>query len=195
MTKYSGAWNLLLAQSPLVVFAATLAAESLAGTFSLGEFIALNGLTSVSALVTFTLSSLSYGVLEEIGWRGFLLPRLQRKFNALLATVILTVFWAAWHTPAFFYRPALSGFLSSPIMPLVFYLLVLTGSIMLTSIFNSSGGSLLMVIIWHITYDLFSSNQTGMANTTLVVFFTVFDLFVIIKYGVRSLSKSEKVTI
>ena len=44
---------------------------------------------------------ISFGIGEEVGWRGFLLPRLQSPWNALAATAIVTLIWADWHTPLF----------------------------------------------------------------------------------------------
>lgn len=38
---------------------------------------------------------------EEIGWRGFALPRMQSKFGPLNATLLLAILWAFWHLPHF----------------------------------------------------------------------------------------------
>lgn len=42
------------------------------------------------------------GGLEEIGWRGFLQPQLQKKLPVSLSTLILSVIWAIWHLPLWF---------------------------------------------------------------------------------------------
>ncbi|MEM3672878.1 MAG: CPBP family intramembrane glutamic endopeptidase [Candidatus Bathyarchaeia archaeon] len=38
---------------------------------------------------------------EEIGWRGYALPALQKKHDALISSLIVGVFWAFWHWPHF----------------------------------------------------------------------------------------------
>jgi membrane protease YdiL (CAAX protease family) len=39
---------------------------------------------------------------EEIGWRGFLLRGLLRDRSPLVATVVVAIVWALWHSPLYF---------------------------------------------------------------------------------------------
>jgi membrane protease YdiL (CAAX protease family) len=78
------------------------------------------------------------GCGEELGWRGFALPRLQRTHSALISSVLLAIGWAGWHLPAFFYLPSYTA-MGLQILP-GFFLGVLAGSIVLTWLYNSSGG-------------------------------------------------------
>jgi membrane protease YdiL (CAAX protease family) len=89
---------------------------------------------------------------EEIGWRGFALPRLQDKTNALVSSLVLTVFWALWHIPAFFYRP---GFLTMDFAGIIgWFFSLLTGSVLLTWFYNSSRGSIFICAVFHTTIDI-----------------------------------------
>ncbi|MGB5227569.1 MAG: CPBP family intramembrane glutamic endopeptidase, partial [Eudoraea sp.] len=38
---------------------------------------------------------------EEYGWRGYLLPRLMKKFNVFYSSIILGLIWGLWHYPAY----------------------------------------------------------------------------------------------
>lgn len=58
------------------------------------------------------------GGLEEIGWRGFALPRLQVKYGALTASLLLGVIWIGWHAPLF----VVPGAIQSELSPLPFLL-------------------------------------------------------------------------
>ncbi len=95
------------------------------------------------------LSAIAYGIGEEAGWRGFALPRLQYPRSALAATFILALIWALWHLPMFFYR------FEFGIGPLIgFFLGLFAGAIWLTFLYNSTGGSILMVALWHTTWNV-----------------------------------------
>jgi membrane protease YdiL (CAAX protease family) len=56
--------------------------------------------TDVQAVgFTFLSTMIIVGLFEEVGWRGFALPRLQRRLDALWAALVLGVLWALWHLP------------------------------------------------------------------------------------------------
>src|SRR4026207_1804181 len=77
---------------------------------------------------------LATGVGEELGWRGFALPRLQRTHSAMSSTLLLAIGWAGWHLPAFFYVPSYTA-MGLRILP-GFFLGVLAGAIVLTWLYN-----------------------------------------------------------
>lgn len=90
---------------------------------------------------------------EEPGWRGFALPRLQKRSGPLWGTLILAVLWALWHLPLYLFRPGyngntggLDGFLYSF---LGFAGVVVALAIVFTWVFNNTRGSLLMTILLH----------------------------------------------
>jgi len=77
---------------------------------------------------------------EELGWRGFLLPRLLNQYSPLGASVILGLVWAAWHINVFF----------SPISTLaLFTASAVALSILMTVLFLHTRGSVLLAIVMH----------------------------------------------
>ncbi len=86
---------------------------------------------------------------EEVGWRGFALPRLQEVLgNPLLASLILGIIWGVWHLPEYL-NPAQSSF------PFPVFLLFTTGiSILYTVLYNRSSGSILVAVILHASTDI-----------------------------------------
>lgn len=85
------------------------------------------------------------GPIEEFGWRGVALPLLQRKFAPFWAGLILGLIWAAWHIPAFL----MGGTPQSNWDFLPFFAGVVALSVVLTPLFNTSRGSLLIAVIYH----------------------------------------------
>jgi len=90
---------------------------------------------------------------EEFGWRGYALPRLQARWGALGATLILGVVWALWHLP--FWFMAGSGMAGTPLPVYVLYTLGLTG--VMTWLHSRTGGSVFAAILMH-TMANFVSN-------------------------------------
>lgn len=120
--------------------------------FRLSALLVSGDIPGIGFAGFFFYNLLFFGFGEETGWRGFALPRLQKKYTAITATIILTAFWAIWHWPLFLYRPGFDGMDLAGAMGWLFSLL--TGSILLTWLYNSSGGSLLVCAIFHATIDI-----------------------------------------
>ncbi len=100
----------------------------------------------LDALLIFLFHLLCAGGLEEPGWRGFLLPQLQKKRSPLLASLILAVIWGLWHLP-FFWSAGWPGGVMGVI---VFLLMEITPmAILFTAVFNRFEGSLPIVMVLH----------------------------------------------
>jgi uncharacterized protein len=82
---------------------------------------------------------------EEIGWRWYALPMLQAERSALLASLVLGSSWALWHLPL-----AWTGETSWPGLPFpLFALAIVALAILFTWAYNGTGGSLLIVLLFH----------------------------------------------
>ncbi len=101
----------------------------------------------------------TFGFGEEIGWRGFALPRLQKTMSVSRATLLLGLLWTVWHVPAFFYHETYQGMPWFILPGLIFG--VLCGAVLLTWLYNGTGGSVLMVAIWHALFDLLTASKAG----------------------------------
>jgi membrane protease YdiL (CAAX protease family) len=97
--------------------------------------------------------SIAAGIGEEFGWRGFLLPRLQARHNALVSGLIVGVAWATWHVPLFFikgtsqYEQAMDGGLLPAILGYAVFVTV--QSVQFTWLFNNTKGSVLLAAVFH----------------------------------------------
>jgi membrane protease YdiL (CAAX protease family) len=106
--------------------------------------------TVVPLFIMFTIAA---GIGEEFGWRGFLLPRLQTRHNALVSSLIVGVLWAIWHIPQFFIEGTFQHDLGSQagLLPafLTYSVFVIVSSIWFTWVFNNTRGSVLMAAVMH----------------------------------------------
>lgn len=82
---------------------------------------------------------------EEIGWRGFALPRLLERRSPFAASLLLAAGWLLWHVPLFWMEGAAQEGCSLALFALV----VLAASLLFTAAYQRSGGSLLAVLVLH----------------------------------------------
>lgn len=122
---------------------------------------------------------------EEMGWRGFVLPRLQAKYSALRASLILGLVWGFWHLPKF-----LAPGSSTPIA--WFLLKMLAEAVLFTWLYNNTRGSLLLVTLFHAagnTAGMFLP-LSGSAYPAAVMLELLAAASVIAAAGPQSLSRS-----
>jgi hypothetical protein len=113
-------------------------------------------------LPMFIIFFLVAGLGQELGWTGFLTPRLQARHSALASSIIRTILVGLWHLPLFLFSrldpPSLAdlqysswtvqkGFLVAFAVATLMFML--PWSIFFTWIFNNTGGSLLLVAVLH----------------------------------------------
>ncbi len=132
--------------------------------------------------------SLISGFREEYGWRGFALPRLLKKYNALTASIILGIIHATWHfTP-------LSLINNAPEL-LLFILGVIPITVFFTWIYNNTKGTMLLPVLFHMIIDVtgYILNITGVKPLFLIYISLNWILVIIIVliYGPANLSREK----
>ncbi len=112
------------------------------------------------SLLGFVVFTLFFGpVPEELGWRGYVLDRLQARWSALTSSLILGIVHVVWHLPLFYIaaHPIGEVFpLGSGRFWLDFVVVAVVLAVVMTWIYNNTGRSTLAAILFH-----FMSNFTG----------------------------------
>ena len=131
-------WYLLLIVGlPAVSFLAA----AMTGTLT-REALAQPPIGQLLGLVAFMLI---LGPVEEFGWRGYATPLLQRRMAPFWAGLVVGVFWAVWHVPAFY----LGGTPQSGFDLIPFMIGAVAVSVILTGFFNAARGSILVAVLFH----------------------------------------------
>lgn len=164
----NAAWN-----QTRVDFSAVFAYEIFGPTANLGLLI----------VPFFLFDALTNG--EEIGWRGYVLPRLQARFNALVSTLILGFIWGLWHLPKRVSHWNTASFIW-------FIIFTMAIAVLYTWLYNSTRGSLLLVTLFHA-----SSNTAGVFLPTEsayifeAVLIVIAAVLVVVLAGPEHLSRTE----
>lgn len=130
-------------------------------------------------------------VWEEIGWRGFALPRFQSRFGDLATALIMGALWELWHVPLAL-NPAspMSGLrVFGPLFPIAL-------TVIYTWLYNQTRGSLLFVTLFHamsntvawitLELDVYASSYPFVVGVTTVV-----ALLIVLFYGPRRFAKPD----
>jgi uncharacterized protein len=139
-----------LLTAPLLVTPILLALSLTSPAFLPGIFTAAN---KVSLLLTGLVVALFFGgLLEELGWTGFAVPELRRRFSVLSTGLIVGFLWAAWHfLPTFWACGDSAGALSLSLFlpPCLYYIGVLPAyRVLVVSVYDRTG-SLPVVMLMH----------------------------------------------
>jgi len=87
-------------------------------------------------------------VMEEFGWRGFLLPKLLERTTALRAALLVGSVWALWHAPINYLGLAKYGVQAIPIM-LVLLLMPIVQTVIMVWIHSNGKQSMLLMVLTH----------------------------------------------
>lgn len=137
--KVAPRWYCIALLGPLAV---SLMAIILASLFRRAAFPELNISSAQSLAPLLNLFAIRLfaggGLGEELGWRGFMLPELQRSFNPLSASIMIGACWGLWHLPAY----GIAG-------TIIFSVSTISGAIIFTWMYNSTNGNLLLPVLMH----------------------------------------------
>jgi len=176
MTRVTVPWQWwLVALSPLLLLGAVLIIKKAAGQQlpKAGDFAVFSGLPSGWGVVVVAGAILLVnGFGEETGWRGYALAQLQQRHSPLVATVVVAALWAGWHAPMFLIVDTFRSF--GPAITAGWVIGLFSGAVVLSWLYNRGGGSILLVAVWHGTYNLISGTAAGTGllaatSTTLVI--------------------------
>lgn len=152
-------WVLLAVFLPTFLFVASVLVLTAAGSpidaRAIGRSVEFPEMGTGSYAIS---NLLFYGFGEEVGWRGYLLPRLDGGPASKRAVLIVATVWAVWHLPLFAFSAGMSsmgvagaaGWLAS----------IVSGSLLTAELFAASG-SILVLALFHGSLDVWINSPVG----------------------------------
>ena len=151
----------LVAVSPAFFLAATLAGLAILDQDlpPVSDFGLFSGTPAIGVVGVFLMITFVGALGEETGWRGYALPQLQQRLRPLTATLVLALLWFTWHVPQFWVIATYRDF--APVGFVTMLVGLTAGAVVLTWLYNRSGGSVLLVIVWHGVYNFVGATQAS----------------------------------
>jgi len=203
LSRLTVRWTVLALVLPLAMMAVAIVGSAAAfGAPSRGLTLSLAGVLLAEFVRVLFLGG---PVQEELGWRGFALPRLQQQINALDASILLGLVWGLWHLPLYFQLGTghseilRSG--ASPAFAIGGFLGWTIGlSVLFTWLFNQTGGSLIVVMLFHAAVNLAAflpaEVETAGAAPLLNVLITwLVAIGVVVRFGWARLASPPRVDV
>jgi membrane protease YdiL (CAAX protease family) len=129
---------------------------------------------------------------EEPGWRGFAQPRLQARYGALAAALIIGVLWSTWHL---WYVITPGGFANvTGADAAATYIRLTSTAVIYAWMYNSTNGSLLIAMLAHVGHNLAAGliptpDDGGWRHLTIAVAYLVVAITVVLKTDRRTLRR------
>ncbi len=202
LSRVSAQWVLVALLLPLGMIGAAIAV-------SVGALGAPIPVVSIAVLGTLAVEFIRVLFLggpleEELGWRGYALPRLQVRRSAFSASVLLGFVWGVWHIPLYFVHGTgqqETAVAAGPVFAIVAFIIWTIGlSTLFTWLFNETRGSLIVVILFHAAVNLgafvpAAVGSTGAAAFLYAIVTWVVALIVAARFGREHLATRPRVTV
>jgi membrane protease YdiL (CAAX protease family) len=132
-------------------------------------------------------------VQEEFGWRGYLLDPLQTRLTPLGGGLVVGLVWAVWHLPLF-YIPSETIYYDNAFLGFAVSITLL--SVLMTWVYNSTGGSLLPALLMHTSWNwaqgMFPVIDSDPAALAMVGVLAAATLAVVVYTGPRRLGVTDE---
>lgn len=188
-------WLLVILLLPVVVTLVAALADTIVGGqgAAWGEGIAEFGENPLAILPALFFATLP-PILEELGWRGYALDRLQSNWSALSASLILGAVWAVWHLPLFFVEGSFQaesiGFGTRGFW--LFMIGIVALSVAFTWVYNHTARSVFGIILFH-GWINFTAETIEVADVFYYGTWVLLAVLLVVLWGPKTLTDAEAV--
>jgi membrane protease YdiL (CAAX protease family) len=167
LARVSARWALVALLLPLGMIAVAIALS--VGAFGAAVPVISGGVIGILVVEFVRVLVVGGPLEEELGWRGFALPRLQAQRSAFSASVVLGLIWGVWHIPLYFVagtgQQETAGSAGATFAITAFVVWTIGLSILFTWLFNETQGSLIVVMLFHAAVNLGAFIPAAVAST------------------------------
>ncbi len=178
-----------LLATPLLATCVLLALSLLSSEFLPGIFASDD---KASLLLTGIGVGLFVGLFEEIGWIGFIVPRMRRRYSVLASGIIVGVLWGAWHFPPFWEGDTFSGVFPLFLLIVRLFAWLPPYRVLMVWVYDRTG-SLFITILMHASLDftMLVLPSAALSGSNLVIWIIVWS---IVLWGLVTVISKGKLT-